>query len=115
MVNDDEKIGSHTSVRIPSRMKAMLDDAARANRKSLSAEIVARLAQSLEIDPPAQGPPQSSSVAKLALAKATETEKRLAVIEDALREICSEDYFLDTFNGPAQAFLQNLLKRLPKK
>jgi hypothetical protein len=77
-------VGEYTSVRIPAPIKRQLEQAARANRKSLSAEIVARLAQSVDMAPPIEpGGPIASETAREAL-------RRVKAIEDALRVVCDD-------------------------
>ena len=76
-----------------------------------------RLAQSFdmaapEIDP---GEPVVSETAKDALALAEENQRRIKVIEDALRVVFSEDAYLDCLNGPAQKLLHRVLSELPSK
>jgi hypothetical protein len=103
-------VGEYTSVRIPAPIKRQLEQAARANRKSLSAEIVARLAQSFDMAAPEiePGEPIASETAREAL-------RRVRVIEDALRVLCSEDCYLDSLNGPAQELLAGILDKVPPK
>jgi hypothetical protein len=69
-------VGEYTSVRIPAPIKRQLEQAARANRKSLSAEIVARLAQSFDMAAPEiePGEPIASDTAKKALDLAEELD-----------------------------------------
>jgi hypothetical protein len=109
--------GEYTAVRIPAPIKRQLERAAGANRKSLSAEIVARLAQSLDMGAPEIDPGEipTSPIAREALALARRNEARIKAVEDALCAICSEDAYLDCLNGPAQDLLQGILNTLPPK
>jgi Arc-like DNA binding domain len=110
-------VGEYTSVRIPAPIKRQLEQAARASRKSLSAEIVARLAQSFDMAAPETDPGDvpASPTAREALALAKDNQLRTKAIEDALRAICSEDAYLDCLNGPAIDLLQRVLSTLPPK
>jgi hypothetical protein len=88
-------VGEYTSVRIPAPIKRKLEQAAGAHRKSLSAEIVARLAQSFDLAAPDEveaGEVLASSTAKDALALARRNEARIKTIEDALRVVCDDAY-----------------------
>jgi len=113
---DDERVEGHTSVRIPLGLKRRLEEAAKSNRKSLSAEIVARLAVSLGLSPTPYEPahPIASETAMEALKLAEENAKRLATIENGLRAICSADQFLDALNEPAQKLFAALAASLPR-
>jgi hypothetical protein len=87
------------------RIKRQLEQAANANQKSLSAEIVARLAQSFDVAAPEIDPGEVAG----------SHEARLKVIEDALRVLGSNDCYLDILNGPAQKLLAGILDKLPPK
>jgi hypothetical protein len=104
-------------LRLPRSLKEKVEAAARANSRSMNAEITARLAQSFdmaapEIDP---GDVPASPTAREALALAKDNQLRTKAIEDALRAICSEDAYLDCLNGPAIDLLQRVLSTLPPK
>ena len=102
-------VGEYTSVRIPAPIKRQLEQAARASRKSLSAEIVARLAQSFDMAAPIEpSAPIASETARAAL-------RRVRVVEDALRVLGSNDCYLDILNEPAQELLAEILDKLPPK
>jgi hypothetical protein len=102
-------VGEYTSVRIPAPIKRRLEQAAGANRKSLSAEIVARLAQSFDMAAPIEpGGPIASDTA-------TEALRRVRVVEDALRVLGSNDCYVDILNVPAQKLLAGILDKLPLK
>ena len=82
MVNfdDTERIEGNTSVRLPTSIKRRLEQVAKVNRKSLSAEIVARLVRSLDLDPSpdADERPIASTTATEALARVKSVEKEIA-------------------------------------
>jgi hypothetical protein len=102
-------VGEYTSVRIPAPIKRRLEQAAGANRKSLSAEIVARLAQSFDMAAPIEpSAPIASETARAAL-------RRVRVVEDALRVLGSNDCYVDILNEPAQKLLAEILDKLPPK
>jgi hypothetical protein len=107
-----EGAGEHTGVRIPAPIKRRLEEAARQNRKSLSAEIVARLAQSLELAAPAADPAEvpSSQTARDALAMAHTHREKIDNLEVALMAICSEVSFLNSLPPEARAAFTTALK-----
>jgi hypothetical protein len=90
-------------LRLPRRLKEMVDAAARANSRSMNAEITARLEQSFV------------EVVGSEDALARGHEARLRVIEDALRVLGSEDCYVDILNVPAQKLLAGILDKLPPK
>jgi plasmid stability protein len=71
-------------VRLPQGMREAIRIAAEKNRRSMNAEIVARLAQSLDMPEPIEpGGPIASETAREAL-------RRVKAIEDALRVVCDD-------------------------
>jgi hypothetical protein len=81
-------------VRLPEGMRDAIGVAARKNRRSMNAEIVARLAQSFDMATPEidQSDVPTSPAAKDALALARRNEARIKAIEDALRVVCDDEY-----------------------
>jgi hypothetical protein len=117
--DDDSKLGAIPTfpLRMQRTLRTRVEVAARANRRSVNSEIVARLARSFdmaapEIDP---GDVPASPTAREALALAKDNLLRTKAIEEALRAICSEDAYLDCLNGPAIDLLQRVLSMLPPK
>jgi Arc-like DNA binding domain len=101
-------------VRLPEGMRDAIGIAARKNRRSMNAEIVARLAQSFdmavpEIDP---GEVPTSPTAREALELAKANAERIKFLENSLLEISSEDEFLDTLQGRAQDLFNKLAEHL---
>jgi hypothetical protein len=87
-------------VRLPEGMRDAIGVAARKNRRSMNAEIVARLATSFEMAVPEIDPGEvpTSPTAREALALARRNEARIKTIEDALRVVC-DDTFIDVLPG----------------
>ena len=120
MVSDDKsKLSAIPTfpLRMQRALRTRVEAAARANRRSVNSEIVARLAQSFDMAAPEIDPGEvpTSPTAREAKAMAERNEARIEVIEDALRAICSEDAYLDCLNGPAVDLLQRVLSTLPPK
>ena len=101
-------VGEYTSVRIPAPIKRHLEQAARANRKSLSAEIVARLAQSFDMAAPGFEPGEvpTSPTARKALALAEKNEARIKAVEDALRVVCDDECVKDLPDDVREVFVK---------
>ena len=120
MVSDDEsKLSAIPTfpLRMQRALRTRVGAAARANRRSVNSEIVARLAQSFDMAAPEIDPGEvpTSPTAREAKAMAERNEARIKAIEDVLRAICSEDAYLDCLNGPAIDLLQRVLSTLPPK
>jgi hypothetical protein len=120
MVDEDEsKIGAIPpfALRMQRALRTRVEGSARANRRSVNSEIVARLAQSFDMAAPEIDPGEvlTSPTARDALALAQDNQRRIKVIEDGMRMICSEDAYLDCLNGPAQDLLQRISITLPPK
>jgi Arc-like DNA binding domain len=83
-------------VRFPDGMRNAIGIAARKNRRSMNAEIVARLAQSFDMATPIDlGEVPTSPTAMKALTLAEKNEARIKEIEDALRVVCDEEHTKD--------------------
>jgi hypothetical protein len=94
-----------TSVRLPADMKARLESAARMEGRSISAEIVTRLATSLEMIPPPieAGEVPTSRTAREALTLAKATADSLRKLEEALFfAIFQNEDFLRALSDEAQ-------------
>jgi hypothetical protein len=110
MVSDDEsRIGAIPpfALRMQRLLRTRVEAAARANRRSVNSEIVARLAQSFdmaapEIDP---GDVPTSPTARKALALAKDNQRRIKAIEDALRAVCDDKYIDPLPDKVADIFL----------
>jgi hypothetical protein len=107
MVDEDEsKIGAIPpfALRMQRALRTRVEGSARANRRSVNSEIVARLAQSFDMAAPEIDPGEvpTSPTARDALALARSNEARLKVIEDALRAVC-DDVYIDRLPGDVQA------------
>jgi Arc-like DNA binding domain len=90
-------------LRLPRTLKDRVEASARANSRSLNAEITARLEQSFG----------EAAGSEDTLARGHDA--RLKVIEDALRVLGSEDCYVDILNVPAQKLLAGILDKLPPK
>jgi hypothetical protein len=75
-------------------LRTRVEVAARANRRSVNSEIVARLAQSFDMAAPEIDPGEvpTSPTAREASALARRNEARISAIEDALRVVCDDEY-----------------------
>ena len=105
-------------MRIPLGLKRRLEEAQKQNRrKSLSAEIVARLAMSFGLSPTPyeQGELVASDTANEALALAKENAARLQVIENGLRALCTDEAFVDTLNEHGTRAINRLFEDLFEK
>lgn len=94
-------------------MRDAIGIAARKNRRSMNAEIVARLAQIFgmaapEIEP---GDVPTSPTAREAKALAEKNEARIKTMEDALRAVC-DDVFIDGLPNNVAALFIELAKRI---
>jgi hypothetical protein len=92
MVNDtsdDAKDRLPTSLRLTKRLKSQLERSAKANRRTLTAEIVARLDESLGLNPAPPEPviPLASDTALRALSRTEEHAARLNDLEARLRKL----------------------------
>ena len=105
-ISDDEKVEAPASVRIPVGLKRRIEEAARANRKSFSAEVVYRLAQSFGIDPNPYAPTHM-----LPSETATEALRLARGAVGALREVC-DDRFVDALDEPTRRLFIRLGERL---
>ena len=89
----------HVSVRLSPSLKRQLGNAAHANGKTLSAEIIARLERSFE----------EAAVRATREPSVTDLEKRLAVVEQSVLS------WMFTWTSEYEARLAGLEKRLPDK
>ncbi|MGA2493850.1 MAG: Arc family DNA-binding protein [Roseiarcus sp.] len=96
-------------LRLTPDLKQRVEASARANSRSLNAEITARLEHSFRAELPI-----ASDTAIEALKLAKENARHLAAIEEGLRAICSADEFLDVLNEPAQRLFAALAARLTR-
>jgi len=104
MVNTSSQSLEKFIVRLPAGMRDAIGIAARKNRRSMNAEIVARLAQSFDMAAPEidLGDVPTSPTAREALARATDNQRRIKIIEDALRTVC-DDAYIDGLPDKVQA------------
>ena len=81
-------------LRMQRTLRTRVEVAARANRRSVNSEIVARLAQSFDMAAPEIDPGEvpTSPTAREASALARRNEARISAIEDALRVVCDDEY-----------------------
>jgi hypothetical protein len=116
MVSDDEsKIAAIPpfALRMQRPLRTRVEAAARANRRSVNSEIVARLAQSFDMGAPEVdlGDVPTSPTAKHALALAKNSQHRIKAIEDALRAVC-DDKYIDPLPDQVSKIFIELSRRL---
>jgi len=116
MVSDDEsKIAAIPpfALRMQRPLRTRVEAAARASRRSVNSEIVARLAQSFDMAAPETNPGDvpTSPTAREALALAKENQRRIKTFEDALHAVC-DDAYIDGLPDKVAAIFIELSRRL---